>query len=537
MNYRTVLGLLAIMMLAALMMSCSSKNEGDLPGPDQHGTSAFKLTVLDDTYFNGASAQSYTLKTTDYGDDVVVDINVKGAQDLKALFANLEYDPEQYRPMTSEPAPNVGSRDDFLVLNVLRDTGVVHYGQILANPAWRTGFSGNGLVAQVSFKKEPAVDLRTVSAPPNAPLSATDLAWDSGSSTLNWGYYSQGDYDQNGEVNGADLVPLAEHYLEAGVFAPTSVQSLIDGDQNTEINSADIVPIAENFLVVCLGGYDVFHSASPADYPAGGTKLDNVSFGAATGNTTTDRKQFSYVVTAPVADDWYWVRPSDGSTVGVASNIIGGNVAELPQLALTNPPASGTGTAANPYVMDLTTDYVLTLTDPAGPTDVSVDTNTVWNVNPTAAGSVVKGATAVLNVVDTFSGDFSISATYNGQPCNPTAIFCTVTPVVTGLEIYPDPADTDWPGTGAGTEADPFILGNTFTTEYSLLADDAVGTGGNLINVADLTWSAFPPFIVTWTADGTFQANQFTANYIFAQDTSTHNSNSLYVEVHSLPAS
>ena len=61
-------------------------------------------------------------------------------------------------------------------------------------------------------------------------------------SELKWGYYSNGDYDQNSEVNVADLTPLAIHFMESALpfkFQPNTIQAVIDGDDNGEINLAD----------------------------------------------------------------------------------------------------------------------------------------------------------------------------------------------------------------------------------------------------------------------------------------------------------
>ena len=545
---RTVSWLLAAFFLVA-SISCSSLNQSTVENPSAHVASGFSLSVLDDTYFNGSSADKYTLTVNDYGEEVVVDINVEGAQDIKALFAQLEYDAQAYRPMTGEPGSSVGTRDDLLVLSVLSETGVVHYNQILKNPDWRTGYNGDGLLAQVSFKKEPALEFRTVSTPPTAADSATILVWDN-VDTLTWAYYSTGDYDQNSEVGAADLVPIAQHFGESNTpdqFLPTTIQSVIDGDHNTEIGSADLVPIAQNFGFSSLGGYNIYHSANAADAPDAGTLLDNLGQADADNiaNIATERLQYTYVVSAPVANDYYWVRPSDGTTDGTPSNVVGGNPADAPQLALTNPPGSGSGSNADPYIVDVSTDYVFTLTDPSGPTDVSVDANTTWTVSAAGAGTVVKGATAVLNIEDAYTGLFSVSATYNAVPCNPAAIWLQVSGGGGGdVDIYPDPADTDWgDATGAGTQADPYVLDNTdyTTVTYGLAADDDTSTpgpSGNALNNGDLTWSAFPPFIVTWDSSlPPFQANQFTSGYVFAQDGSANNSNFLYVEIHSLPSS
>jgi hypothetical protein len=68
---------------------------------------------------------------------------------------------------------------------------------------------------------------------------------------LSWTAINLGDYDHNGEVNIADLIPLAQHYhARAPLDQPwTRLNPLfwVDGDGNNEINIADLTVIARNF--------------------------------------------------------------------------------------------------------------------------------------------------------------------------------------------------------------------------------------------------------------------------------------------------
>jgi len=74
--------------------------------------------------------------------------------------------------------------------------------------------------------------------------------------SLRWLYLFGGDYDQNGSVNAADLVPLALHFgekadrtapLDYGWFPAGTLQYVTDGNFDGEINLADIVLIAGNY--------------------------------------------------------------------------------------------------------------------------------------------------------------------------------------------------------------------------------------------------------------------------------------------------
>jgi len=542
-------GLLATLLILG-MLSCGTQNVGDVDNPER-ATSHFALNVWDESYFNGSSVDSYTITTRDYGQDIVVNINAQGAQDLKALYFDLTYDPETYRPLVVEPSELMGPKDNLLRLRVVEERGTLYYGQILANPEWWTGMTGDGTVAQVLFRKEAALNLRSVSEPPDSDGSRATLVWDDIGGELTWYYYNQGDYDQNGEVNIADLTPLGANFGATGPFDPTGALSAIDGDSNGELNIADITPIGANFRNSAVGGYNVYENTDIANYPTSNAAasaiaaLDTVAFGDATGNAGTDRLAFAYTVASPVADAWYWVRPVDGEGAeGTPSTPAGG--VDRPVLSLVTAATGGTGTDTSPYQVNDTTDYVFSLIDP-NDGDVSTNANTVYIVNPVAAaeGGTIPTATATLNVTDGYSATFTVSATYNLIPSDPQLIYFTMGGGPSGdLEIYPDSTDTDWPDlTPTGEMADPFVLDESdYNLEYTMAADDdpaTAGPSGNAIDVSTLEWAAFPPFIADFEtpADaGTFIANQFTNGYVFAEDTSANESNHIYVEIHDLPA-
>lgn len=68
---------------------------------------------------------------------------------------------------------------------------------------------------------------------------------------LSWTAINLGDYDHNGEVNVADLIPLAQHYHESAPqdqpWTRLNPRYWVDGDGNNEINIADLTTIARNF--------------------------------------------------------------------------------------------------------------------------------------------------------------------------------------------------------------------------------------------------------------------------------------------------
>ncbi|MCH7472231.1 hypothetical protein IIA79_04695 [bacterium] len=552
-NSRVII--LALVPLLAFA-GCSTKNVANVGEPqyDSKPASGFELNVLDESYIDGSSAAGYSLAIEDYGLDILVNVSVTGAVGMKALYFEMTYDAENYRPLAVEHTGAMGAREDLLNLHVFQDRGTVHYGQVLVNYAGQPGLSGDAMLTQVMFRKQATPIVRLASDPPDAAGSQTTLVFD-GTDQLDWFYHSVGDYDQNSEVNIADLTPLGANFGTVGPFDPTTALSVVDGDVNTEINIADITPIGANFQIV-TSGYNIYSSADAADYPspfptddngAGASLVGSVDFNAdQIGAPNIDRLAFNFTVAAPVVNDYYWVRPFDPTGDGIASTLAGGDPASQPQLSLTNPPAMGAGTAADPYIADTAANYVFMLFDPVSATDVSLSTDTDYVVTPSSAaeGGDISNTDATLNVVDAFGGNFNVTAFYDAVPNNPaTTVYMRVEGGGgAGLEIFPDTADADWtaPGvSGTGTVADPYILPSDPVIGYDLLADDEESTPpgppGNPVDPGTLVWFSFPPFIGIWTADGTFTVNTFTNGYVAARDAQLPESNRIHVVVQNLP--
>jgi hypothetical protein len=545
---------LAALAIVIIMAGCSTLHDGAASLPERQAAQ-FKLNVWPESMIDGASVDGSSLSVEDQGQSVLVDINVSAAQGLKALYCDIVYDPALYRPMVVEPTSAMGSKSDLLQLASFRERGRLYYGQVLANYDWRPGLTGDATAAQVLFLKQPAANLRTVSAvgPPIAPSASTLVAWDIPTRTLSWRYASTGDYDQNGQVTIADLTPLGATIGQSVVpdsFPEHSRLSMIDGDGNGEINIADLVPLGNNFMASALGGYNIYKSLSIDDIPAtpngpngaGASLVGNVPFAAATGDLLVARKAFSSVVETPEPNTYFWVRPSDGTADGTPSNAVLANPPAPAELTLATLPAAGTGSTTTPYRVLHGADYTLSLIDPlAG--EVSSNPATIWVVTPPEAGAVDQsGEQAVLHVGDEASGAFTLSGEFDDVATDPAVFNFEIMPVGLALEIYPDPADTDWPVLSPpdGGSSDPFyLMPNDDAIEFSFLADDdsaTIGLSGYPVDVNMLTWTAFPaPFLVTWITPGTFTSNQFTNCYIIAQDDTPLDSNKVYVQRREMP--
>lgn len=94
---------------------------------------------------------------------------------------------------------------------------------------------------------------------PSMLLPPLDLTANNG--VISWTEHLSGDYDNNGEVNLADITAIALHFGQTvdSEARPEEYMVRIDGDGNKEINLGDITPIAMHFGEV-LSGYSVLFS-------------------------------------------------------------------------------------------------------------------------------------------------------------------------------------------------------------------------------------------------------------------------------------
>lgn len=286
-----------------------------------------ELSVLPGTYLDGGTAGGFSIASRMDGGQLVAEISVQGAAGLKALYCEIRSGGQAVSVVTAEPSAAFSGGKQVLSL-ALADPGkpsLLHFGMVLANYQRRSGFSGDGAVATLRLRHVAlGFGPRTASAAPDSNLSRAALTLSVGE--ISWLYYSQGDYDQNGEVNISDLTPLGAHFGESGPFDQAQAISCIDGDNNGELNIADITPIGQNFSHR-LSGYHVFVSTSNLDYPAGATapngpgavQLAEVPFHS-TQSAPGERKRYYLDIPGVQSGDCLWVRPYDGAEEGTPSN-------------------------------------------------------------------------------------------------------------------------------------------------------------------------------------------------------------------------
>ncbi len=373
---------------------------------------------------------------------------------------------------------------------------------------------------------------------------------------LSWTEQMVGDYDQNGEVNFADITPLGLNFGALIDYSPPDPPgepewwpngdpddtgalnwrlARIDGDRNGELNAADVTPIAQHWNEK-LSGYCIYHKL--------GAENEFEMVVAELGDEFTVARDDAMIGGAPVPGKpvrcSYYIELSEpGEHIFTLSNYDGDEEGEMmqscsllinapPQAALSADPTSGTAPLTVSFDASESKDdsgIVLYEWDFNG--DGEYDESTT---EPYADHEYAEGG----------KHDAAVKVTDDGGLWDTASVSISVDPPEPKLIIMPDPDDTDWEDvTGTGVEGDPYVFPyetpEDEETEYSLVAyyDDPVN--GDPLDPATLTWAIDPTFLVDWTAPGVFKPTLFTNNYVFATDASERESNPLYVVVYSLP--
>lgn len=460
--------------LVLLPAGCGGGGTLDL---DRH-TAGFELTVLPGTLLQGSSAGGFSLAVDEGADGALVAINAQDAVRLKALYFTLAYDATRWAPAAVDGAGLLGADEQLLRLDVLTQPGTVHSGQVLIHPELEAGFSGDGTLATVRFGPGPAPAARAASVVPYSEQSRTALQGD-GTDTLSWRYLSQGDYNMDKLVGVSDLTPLGVNFDAEGPFDPNSALSAVDGNVDGFITVSDITPIGQNFGSL-VQAFNLYHSNVPLDYPPG-PLADN-------GATTTfvaaidfedrelidgERPLFSYQVSAPEPGGQYWVRPTDGELLGVASRpySFSGGASEV-TFSIGNPPDEGLGTAEDPFVVETGDNLQLILTH-ATEGDVTTSEDAELSLSDAAYG-LLDHDTGWLYLGGVGSGAFYVSATYQGLATTPPRWYMRMIDGEAPLLTF-----VNAPLTGSGLSTDPFIIDTASTYVFSLFSATAGEVAGD----------------------------------------------------------
>ncbi|MCB1219970.1 MAG: PQQ-binding-like beta-propeller repeat protein [Planctomycetales bacterium] len=138
--------------------------------------------------------------------------------------------------------------------------------------------------------------------------------------TFKWSLRNNGDYDQNGEVNVADITPVGIHLGKSSSDADWGKARLADGDGNGQVTIADITPIGINFGN-SISGYVMQYAIDQANF----SELQEISF--ASGVTPAGGGLKEFTLDIPQAPSgYYMVQPFSGSgaarDLGADSNVV-----------------------------------------------------------------------------------------------------------------------------------------------------------------------------------------------------------------------
>lgn len=282
----------------------------------------FVLRVDQGSFVGEASVGQFRLERDSADGVSTLRVIGEDCRNLRALHLNLQYDASIYSPLDAAAADSIAG--EKLVLPVLDRRGELEHGQVLIDPLNQPGFSGSGVLAELHFR-EHAFDVndnrqplpKIVSKAPPAPVFEL-LSTDEPGENLRivMPYVMPGDYDQNSEVNVADLTPLAVHFGKKGPFELGSVETVVDGDSNGEINIADISVIGANFKNGFVAA-EAF-SGSQQDYDDGtGSVLASWNFNDDAEGSSSQQRLWFAVDFNGIADDslcWTTLNPIEAST-------------------------------------------------------------------------------------------------------------------------------------------------------------------------------------------------------------------------------
>lgn len=275
------------------------------------------MQVLPESFAMGGSGR-FELSVLEGSDTALLSIMASDAGDLSHFYAEIEYDNASWTPLAAESAGLLGNSAISLLAG--DGNGRVQYGELIpgADPA---GVDGSGLLATIEFSRRADSPRSASGAAEPAPMLNRDGSRD----ILSWYYENTGDYDQNGEVNIADLTPLGVNFGNSGPFAEDSAQWMVDGDHNGEINLADITPIGINFGER-VDGYAIYAGQDGSGYPAdpeddngvAARSVATLDLSEAMGGGS-ERKHFSYTDNTVELHDRYWLRSMSADTASPAS--------------------------------------------------------------------------------------------------------------------------------------------------------------------------------------------------------------------------
>ncbi len=148
---RPALPLLLLLVISLLCCSCSVapvEDDGS-PLPDLLADD-LQLRILPDTFIDGGRFDSISLSRAGANE---YQVTVQGASGLKALYFEIRYDAALHSFQRARPTDFWGPEADYLTISIPGEPGYAEFGLVLIHPEERSGLSGSGAVATISFNQ------------------------------------------------------------------------------------------------------------------------------------------------------------------------------------------------------------------------------------------------------------------------------------------------------------------------------------------------------------------------------------------------
>lgn len=319
--------------LAGALTACSTSNVSQSPSPDWRQGSSFSVTSLP-----GSGMFTPVLEVTEDTSGATVTVSLQDAASVANAYVQVRYDASRYTPGRVDFSNFLGSAEECLTLAVTSQPGVLPLGATQVKGAAVLPQNGNGLLATIRFNNG-AFSARAASKAPSAPGNAVDdliiTSQTALSVDLQWTEHHVGDYDNNGEVNIADMTPVGMFFnATVATSDDPDFARMVDGDSNGEVNLADLTPIGSNYGSV-LTGYVLYTDPEGTQAIGSGVTVLRADQSPETGTPLV------YHYTAPLdgGSPSFNVRPVNGAelgTPGPQSNIAEVVSQDGPPLAPTN---------------------------------------------------------------------------------------------------------------------------------------------------------------------------------------------------------
>lgn len=330
---RSTLKLALGLCLAGALAACSTSNTSQSPSPDWREGSAFSITSIP-----GSGMFTPVLEVAEDSTGATVTVSLEDAASVASAYVEVRYDAGRFTPAQVNFTELLGAEGDTLTLAVTSRPGVLPLGATQVRGAAVMPVSGSGVLATIRFDYG-AFAGRVASKAPSGSGNAVDdliIVSQTGlSADLQWTEHHVGDYDNNGEVNIADMTPLGLFFNETVATSDDQdFARMVDGDGNGEVNLADLTPIGSNYGST-ISGYIVYTDPEGTQPVGSGVTVDRQDQDPEIGTPTV----YQYTALLGGGSPSFNVRPvnaAEMSSPGPQSNIAQIVNQSGPPLAPTN---------------------------------------------------------------------------------------------------------------------------------------------------------------------------------------------------------